>query len=67
MTHLTNNCLQGKDKTTFGTHEVGNTVSFELFQKFLDEQYPHENVNIEEHMLPTMKDICIDTILAVKN
>lgn len=31
MTHLTNNCLQVKDKTTFGAHEVGNTVSFELF------------------------------------
>ena len=67
MTHLTNNCLQVKDKSTFGTHEVGNTVSFELFQKYLDEAYPTESVDIEEHMLPTMKDIAIDTILAVKN
>jgi hypothetical protein len=33
----------------------------------LNEEYPSENVNIEEHMLPTMKDIAIDTILAVKN
>ena len=67
MTHLTNICLQNQDKTTFGAHEVGNTVSFEKFQKFLDEEYPQHGVNIEEHMLPTMKDICIDTILAVKN
>lgn len=29
--HLTNNCLQVLEKSTFGQHEVGNTVSFEIF------------------------------------
>ena len=31
MIHLTNNCLQVQDKSTFGKHEVGNTVSFAQF------------------------------------
>jgi len=29
--HLTNICLQSKEKQTFGKHEDGNTVSFQLF------------------------------------
>jgi hypothetical protein len=28
MVHLTNICLQNKEKQTFGKHEDGNTVSF---------------------------------------
>jgi hypothetical protein len=27
--HLTNNCLQIKNKETYGVHEEGNTISFE--------------------------------------
>ena len=30
-THLTNNCLQIKNKEAYGLHEEGNTVSFEQF------------------------------------
>lgn len=26
--HLTNNCLQSQDKVSYGTHEEGNTLSF---------------------------------------
>lgn len=48
-------------------HEKGNTVSFNLFQKFLDDEYPEYEVNIQEHLLPNMKDIAIDTIVSVKN
>lgn len=29
--HLTNNCLQVLDKSTYGLHEKGNTVSFKQF------------------------------------
>lgn len=65
-THLTNNCLQVQDKAAYGQHEVGNTVSFELFQKYLDEEYPDTGISIEEHFLPRMKDIVIDAILATK-
>ena len=66
MVHLTNNCLQVQDKSTFGKHEVGNTVSFEEFQSFLNEEYRDISVNIEEHMIPQMKDIVIDSILSAK-
>jgi hypothetical protein len=31
FTHLTNNCLQIKNKDTYGQHEEGNTLSFEQF------------------------------------
>ena len=31
-THLTNNCLQIKNKETYGQHEEGNVISFEQFQ-----------------------------------
>lgn len=39
---------------------------FDVFQKYLDEIYPQYNVSIKEHLLPRMKDIVIDTILATK-
>jgi hypothetical protein len=66
MVHLTNNCLQVQDKSTFGKHEVGNTVSFPEFQAFLNEEYQDFQVDIEEHMIPQMKDIVIDTILSAR-
>jgi hypothetical protein len=37
--HLTNNCLQ-QNGTNYGKHEDGNTVSFDVFQSYLDEKYP---------------------------
>ena len=38
--HFTNNCLQIKNKVTYGIHEEGNIVSFEDFQAYLDEKFP---------------------------
>lgn len=37
--HLTNNCLQIKDKETYGKHEEGNVVSLDKFQEYLEEKY----------------------------
>lgn len=67
MVHLTNNCLQVQEKSTFGMHEAGNTVSFQIFQDYLDEEYPQYNLSIKEHIIPRMKDIVIDSVLATKN
>lgn len=64
--HLTNQCLQNKDKETFAKHEAGNTVSFEEFQTYLNSQFPQFGVNIKEHMLSRMKDIVIDAVLSTK-
>lgn len=47
-------------------HEEGNTISFESFQIFLDEQFPEHHLNVKEHFIPRMKDLIIDTILSVK-
>ena len=65
--HLTNNCLQVLEKSTFGQHEVGNTISFEIFQKYLTEEYPQYDLSIEDHLIPRMKDIVIDTIVSTKS
>jgi hypothetical protein len=48
----------------YGTHEEGNTLSYQDFQQFLDEEY--KDVSFQEHLLPRMKDLIIDSILSVK-
>ena len=65
--HLTNQCLQNKDKETFALHEAGNTVSFSQFQQYLDDEFPQYKVNIKEHLVTRMKDIVIDTVLSTKS
>lgn len=37
--HLTNNCLQMKDEQNYGKHEQGNTLSFQEFQEYLNQEY----------------------------
>lgn len=32
----------------------------------MDEEYPDTNISIEDHFLPRMKDVVIDTIVAAK-
>ena len=64
-THLTNNCLQqhGDD---YGKYEDGNTIGFEAFQIYLDQNFPQYNLNVQEHFIPRMKDLVIDTFLSIK-
>ena len=64
-THLTNNCLQqhGDD---YGKYEDGNTIGFEAFQIYLDQTFPQYNLNVQEHFIPRMKDLVIDTFLSIK-
>lgn len=64
-THLTNNCLQ-QNGDDYGKHEDGNTVGFEAFQEYLDETYPEYDISVEDHLIPKMKDIVIDTFLSIK-
>jgi len=64
--HLTNNCLQRHGKN-YGTHEEGNTISFESFQKYIDETWPQLGINLENHIIPRMKDLIIDSYLAGKS
>lgn len=43
--HLTNQCLQNKAEN-FGTHEEGNTLSFEQFQEYLDETQKEHKIDL---------------------
>ena len=31
----------------YGQHEVGNTISFDSLQKFLDQAFPEHKINIK--------------------
>ena len=64
--HLTNNCLQQHGEK-YGQHEDGNTIGYEDLQKFLDEEYPDKNISIEEHFLPRIKDLILDTFFSIKD
>ena len=73
--HLTNQCLQVKNKEIYGQHEEGNTLSFQQFQEYLDSEdflssrsdiKKGQNVVIERDLVPRIKDIIIDSFCAVK-
>ncbi len=63
--HLTNNCLQ-KYGENYGNFEVGNTIGFEVFEKYVNEQFPQRGFNFEQHIIPRIKDLMIDSFLSVK-
>ena len=64
--HLTNNCLQ-RNGEEYGQHEDGNTLSFEDFEKYLNEVFPDYGITMQETFMKRAKDIIIDTFLSVKN
>jgi hypothetical protein len=45
-------------------YEDGNTISFEQLQKYFDQKFADRHLNIEEHIMPRMSDIVIDTFLS---
>lgn len=61
--HLTNNCLQQFGEN-YGLHEEGNTLSFEALDNLLLEK--GKSGILEFSIIPRMKDLIIDTILAAK-
>ena len=63
--HLTNNCLQ-QFGNTYGKYEDGNTLSFEDLQKYLDLEYADKKVSVNKQIVPRIKDLIIDTILAIQ-
>ena len=50
----------------YGTFEEGNTLTFEQFQGYLDEHFSQYGLKIDEHFMPRIKDIIIDTFLSVR-
>ena len=65
--HLTNNCLQMRDEKNYGKHEQGNVVSFQDFQKYLDDEYGQYNLDFNRDFLDRMKDLAIDCYLSAKS
>ena len=63
--HLTNNCLQ-KYGNNYGAYEKGNTLSFQDFQDYLNEEFSEYNLNFSEHFIPRLKDLMIDSYLSAK-
>jgi len=64
--HLTNNWLQ-QHGDKYGLHEVGNTIGYEDLQKFLDEEYPDQHINIYKHFIPRIKDLILDSYFSIKD
>ena len=64
--HLTNNCLQ-KYGNNYGIHEEGNTLSFDVLREYLRENYSKYKANFDEHIVPRIKDLIIDTYAAVRH
>jgi hypothetical protein len=63
--HLTNNCLQ-KFGGNYGAHEDGNTVGFPELQEYLDINFPDYKLSVEEHFVPRIKDLIIDSFLSCR-
>lgn len=65
--HLTNNCLQVHN-VNYSKHEPGNTLSYEALKEFLEKAYDHCKLkpDFERDILSRIKDIVIDTVLAIK-
>lgn len=62
--HLTNYSLQKYNKN-FSKYEIGNEISFETFQNFLDTS-EHKNFNFKECIIPKFKEIIELTAKASK-
>jgi hypothetical protein len=58
MVHLTNYCMQ-KNSENLGKFEDGNTLSFDDFQKYLDEFHGESRVDVREHIGSYVYDIAI--------
>jgi len=66
--HLTNNCLQ-VNGTNYSKHEPGNTLSYDVFRKYLEVTYQNceTKPDLDRDIIPRMKDLIIDTIMSVKS
>lgn len=61
--HLTNDAVQ-KHSEDYGKYEDNNKMSYKDLQRYLDFQYPEKSVNFFMNILPKIKAIVKDTVLA---
>lgn len=65
MVHLTNNAIQ-KHAENYGDFEDGNQMSYDDFQKYIDEHYPERNYNFKRDGIPRMKEMIRHSLLSVR-
>ena len=63
LIHLTNDAIQ-KHSPEYGRFESGNKLSYKDFQKYLEIYYPDMHPNFFSTILPQVKNIVKDTMLA---
>ncbi|OMJ85267.1 hypothetical protein SteCoe_13426 [Stentor coeruleus] len=61
--HLTNDAIQKYSKE-YGKFENGNKLSYKDFQRYLEKRYPEKKINFYSEILPQIKEIVRETILA---
>lgn len=64
--HLTNDAIQ-KNSKEYGKYENGNKLSYAEFQRYLDRRFPDKKPNFISEILPGIKNIVKETILASWN
>ena len=62
--HLTNDAIQ-KHSEEYGKFEDGNKLSYKDFQRYLDHHYSERKVNFVQEILPQIKALAKDSIMAV--
>ena len=66
--HLTNYTIQKKNQN-FSKKEIGNEISFDIFQQSLDKllkEQKKENINFRKEILPKIKEIILISMESVK-
>lgn len=61
--HLTNDAIQ-KNSREYGKFENGNKMSYRDFQMYLERTYPEKKPNFCNEVLPVIKSVVKDTMLA---
>lgn len=61
--HLTNDAVQ-KHSEDYGKYEDNNKMSYKDLQRYFDFQFPEKNVNFFASILPKIRSIVKDTVLA---
>lgn len=61
--HLTNYCMQ-KHSSRVGQFELGNTLSLEQLQTYLDGAFGDGFVDFRKDLFPRMKELILDSVLA---
>ena len=63
---MTNNSLQQNSKST-RVYDEQNCFAFELLQKYIDDNFKNRTIDVQTDIIPRIKDIMIDCLLATKH